>query len=139
MGSIFVPAGLTTSTETSKSWSSLNISLNKFDHVSDFYKQLQWLNFSQLIQFHLVCVMFHQYHKSKGTLLQPPIQFGNTSSYHTRTQPHFANLSRRRLSQTKQFFRHTATTTWNNLESSVKLTTSFAKFYRATKDNLLYI
>jgi len=88
----------------------LIFSLNKFDHVSDFYKQLQWLNFSQLIQLRLVCVMFHQYHKSKEILLQPPIQFGNTSLYHTRTQPHFANLSRCQLSQNKQFFRHTATT-----------------------------
>ena len=117
----------------------LIFSLNKFDHMSDFYKQLRWLNFSQLIQFRLVCVMFHQYHKSKGILLQPPIQFGNITSYHTRTQPHFANLSRCRLSQTKKFFRHTATTMWNNLESHVKLMTSFAEFYRAAKDNLLYI
>ena len=43
-------------------------SLNKFDHVMEYYKQLQWLNLNQLIQFCLACVMFHQFHKSKGIL-----------------------------------------------------------------------
>ena len=70
----------------------LIFSLNKFDHVSNYYKQLQWLNLDQFIQFRLSCVMFHQYHHSKGILLEPPIQFGNHASYFTRTQPHFANL-----------------------------------------------
>ena len=29
----------------------LIFSLNKFDHVSNYYKQLQWLNLDQFIQF----------------------------------------------------------------------------------------
>ena len=117
----------------------LIFSLNKFDNVSDYYRQLQWLNFSQLIRFRLACVMFHQYHKSKGILLQPPIQFGNITSYHTRTQPYFANPSRCRLSQTQQFFRHHATILWNNLTSSIKQMSSFAEFSSAAKDNFLYV
>ena len=62
----------------------LNIFLvNKFDHMMECYKQLQWLNLDQLIQFHLACVMFHQYHDLEGNLFLPPIQFGNTTSHYT--------------------------------------------------------
>ena len=80
----------------------LNIFIN---HVSDHYKRLQWLDLDQLIRLCLVCVMFHQYHSSQGISLKPPIQFGNRTSYYTRTQPHFANLNCCRLSQTQKFFR----------------------------------
>ena len=62
-------------------------SLKKFDHVSNYY------NLDQLIQFRLVCMMFHQYHYSQSILLKPPIQFGNYTSHFTRTQPHFAILT----------------------------------------------
>ena len=78
----------------------LIFSLNKFDHVSEHYKRLQWLDLDQLIRLRLVCVMFHQYHTSQGISLKPPIQFGNHASYYTRIQPHFAYLNRCRLSQT---------------------------------------
>ena len=48
--------------------------------------------------------MFHQYHQSKGILLQPPIQFGNLTSHYARTQPYFTNISRCPcLSQTSVF------------------------------------
>ena len=69
----------------------LIFSLHKFDYVSEHYKQLQWLDLDQLIQFRLVCVMFHQYHRSRGILLLPPIEFGTLTPCFTRTQPHFAN------------------------------------------------
>ena len=115
-------------------------SLNKFDYVMEYYKQLQWLiqlQLNQLIQFCFASVMFHQYHESKGILLQPPIQFGNLTSHYTRTQRHFANISRCRLSQTQQFFRHTATSQWNSLPSDIKRNTCFTGFCRATRDFLL--
>ena len=84
-----------------------------------------------------MCVMFHQYRESKGILLQPAIQFRNLTSHYTRTQPHFANISRCRLSQTQQFFRHTATSQWNSLPSDIKQNTCFTGFCRATRDFLL--
>ena len=83
----------------------LIFSLNKFDHASEYYKRLQWLDLDQLIRLRLVCVMFHQYRNSQRISLKPPIQFGNRTSYYTRTQPHFANLKLCRLSQTQKFFR----------------------------------
>ena len=95
-------------------------SLNKFDHVMEYFKQLQWLDLNQFIQFCLACVMFHQYHESKGILLQPPIQFRNLTSHYTRTQPYFANISRCCLSQTQQFFRHTVTSQQNSLPSDIE-------------------
>ena len=100
----------------------LIFSLHKFDHVSNYYKQLQWFNLDQLIQFRLACMMFHQYHHSRSILLKPPIQFGNHTSHFTRTQPHFANPYRCRLSQTQKFFRCTGTTNWNNLPLNLKQT-----------------
>ena len=75
----------------------LVFSLNKSDHVSDYYRELHWLKVTQLIQFHLACVMFHQYHAAKGIMFVPPIQFGSRTSYNTRTQPYFANSNRIRL------------------------------------------
>ena len=115
----------------------LIFSLHKFNHVSEHYKRLQWLDLDQLIQFRLVCVMFHQYHRSKGILLLPPIEFGNHTPYHTRTQPHFANPYKYRLSQTQHFFRSAATNYWNKLALNIKQITSFNEFSRAAKDSLL--
>ena len=117
----------------------LIFSLNKFDHVSNYYKQLQWLNLDQFIQFRLSCVMFHQYHHSKGILLEPPIQFGNHGSYFTRTQPHFANLYRCQLSQTQKFFRCAASKYWNNLSLHLKQMKSFSEFFKAAKFDLLIL
>ena len=115
----------------------LIFSLHKFDHVSNYYKQLQWFNLDQLIQFRLACMMFHQYHHSRSILLKPPIQFGNHTSHFTRTQPHFANPYRCRLSQTQKFFRCTGTTNWNNLPLNLKQTESFSEFYKAAKYHFL--
>ena len=69
----------------------LIFSLNKFNHVSKHYEQLQWLGLDQYIRFCLICVMFHQYHNSQAILLQPPIA---TVWEPHRAQPHFTNLNR---------------------------------------------
>ena len=53
----------TTITETSESAVCIIFSLNKFDYVMEYYKQLQWLNLNRLIQFCLARVMFYQYHE----------------------------------------------------------------------------
>ena len=110
----------------------LMFSLKKFDHVSNYY------NVDQLMQFLLVCMMFHQYHYSQSILLKPPIQFGSHTSPFTRTQPHFANLNQCRF-QTQKFFRYTATT---HLPLNLTQTKSFSEFYKAAKyhDNVfLYV
>ena len=39
----------------------LVFSLNKSDHISEYYQELRWLRVSQLIQFCIACVMYHQY------------------------------------------------------------------------------
>ena len=78
--------------------------LSKFDHVSSHYQSLRWLPFQQLIQFHSVGMMYHQYHHSRGIPLLPPIKFGCCQSvYDTRVSDHFANPERFRLSFS-QFF-----------------------------------
>ena len=35
--------------------------LQKFDHVTCCYCRVSWLPFSDLIKYHSVCVMFHQF------------------------------------------------------------------------------
>jgi len=44
--------------------------------------------FQYLIQFHSVCVMFHQYHHTRCIPLEPPIHFGSTQTHcNTRVKP----------------------------------------------------
>ena len=52
---------------------------NKYDHITSFYNQLQWLKFKQLVKFRTNCTMFHYFHSVRGIHLDPPIQFGNQS------------------------------------------------------------
>ena len=88
--------------------------LSKFDHVSQYYPQLNWLPFKQLIQFHSSCLMFRQYHQVRCISLSPPIQFGRChSQYDTRTNDFFANSHRVRLAFTQKFFRFAAAHWWN--------------------------
>ena len=84
-------------------------SLSKFDHVSEHYSSLKWLPLQQLIQFRSVCVMYHQYHHTRGIPLSPPIKFGHCQSlYHTRTANNFANPERFHLTFLQRFFRYQA-------------------------------
>ena len=79
--------------------------LSKFDHVSEYYRQLRWL-------------MYCQYHHTNCTPLLPPIEFGlHHSHYDTRIAAHFANSKRFRLTFS-QNFRFTALQWWNNLPTS---------------------
>ena len=79
----------------------LVFSLNRSDHISEYYQELCWLRVSQLIQFHLACVMYHQYNAVRGIMFMPPIQSGNCTLYNIRTPSYYANLRRVRLSQTQ--------------------------------------
>ena len=94
----------------------LAFSLNRNDHISDYYQELCWLKVTQLIQFRLACVMFHQYHAARRIMFVPPIEFGNCTSYNTRTPSYFANSNRTRLSKTQKYARHQGTVVWNNLQ-----------------------
>ena len=51
--------------------------LRKYDHITGYYHRVGWLPLSQLIRYHSLCTMFHQFRcDGKGIPLEPPIQFG---------------------------------------------------------------
>ena len=110
----------------------LVFSLSRSDHTSEYYRELRWLKVTQLIQFRLACVMFHQYHAARGIMFVPPIEFGKCTSYNTRTPPYFANSNRTRLSKTQKHARYQGTVVWNNLPSGFKKSMSYTNFYDAT-------
>ena len=110
----------------------LVFSLNKYDHISEYYQKLRWLGVSRLIQFCLACVMYHQYNGARGIMFVPPMQFGNCTLYDTRTPPYYATLSRVRLSQTQKQVRYQGALVWNKLPSRLKELMSYTNFYGAT-------
>ena len=36
--------------------------LPKFDHITEYYRQVGWLPFPDLIKYHSLCIMFYQFH-----------------------------------------------------------------------------
>ena len=65
--------------------------LQKFDLVTCYYRHVSWLPFSDLIKYHSMCVMFHQFCGcGKGILLKPaPIQFSRlVTDYYYLTLQH---------------------------------------------------
>ena len=96
----------------------LVFSLNKSDHISEYYQELRWLRVSQLIQFRLACVMYHN--AVRGIMFVPPIQFGNCTLYNTRTPSYYANLRRVQLSQTQKKARYQDALGWNKLPSELQ-------------------
>ena len=56
--------------------------------------ELCWFRVTQLIQFCLACLMYHQYLAARGIMFVPPIEFGKRTFYDTRTPSYFANLDR---------------------------------------------
>ena len=80
--------------------------LQNFDHVICYYLCVSRLPFFDLIKYYSMCVMFHQFcGYGQGILLEPPIQFGRLTDYHTRTKDFFSHPMRCRLSFTQSFFR----------------------------------
>ena len=92
--------------------------LRKYDHVSAFYHKLNWLPLPCFIQFKSLCLMYRQYHHFKCIPLEPPIIFGRTSLYCTRTPVYFATIPMFR-SNFPRFFRFKAIQWWNALPFSV--------------------
>ena len=68
--------------------------LKKFDHVSNFRRQLNWLSVDSLIQYRCDAMMYRYYNSEHNNciLLNPPIQFGRQSIYSTRTCPYFVAI-----------------------------------------------
>ena len=76
------------------------------DHITGYYHRVGWLPLSQLIKYHSLCTMFHQFRcDGKGIPLEPPIQFGRLTNHYTRTKYFFSHPERCRLSFTQSFFR----------------------------------
>ena len=93
--------------------------LRKYDHVSAFYHKLIWLPLPCFIRFKSLCLMYCQYHHFECIPMKPPIIFGRTSLYCTRTPVYFATVPMFRLGFPQQFFHFKATQRWNSLPFSV--------------------
>ena len=87
----------------------LAFSLKRYDHVSDYYKQLHWLPLNQLIKFRSLCSMHKQFHQRRCIPLEPLIQFGQSHSYNTRTSSSFARIVQYKLKFSQRFFRYRVT------------------------------
>ena len=114
--------------------------LKKFDHVSSFRRQLNWLSIDSLIQHRCNAVMYKYYTSDRNNciLLNPPIQFGRQSIYSTRTRPYFAANHRFKLSFSQKFFRSKGVYWWNSLPHELlERSTSYGLFKRHLYGHLL--
>ena len=108
-------------------WHTSNIPLCNLDHVdSAIFTEFssvwaKWLPFSKLVMHHSLFLMFSHYHHDFGGAisLEPLLQFGNLSVYHTRTKSCFAHTVRCCLSFTQSFFHHRAAQYWNSLPTDI--------------------
>ena len=112
--------------------------LHKYDHITGYYHCVGWLPLSQLIKYHSLCTMFHQFRcDGKGIPLEPPIQFGRLTNHHTRTKYFFSHPERCRLSFTQFFFHCKATHWWNMLPSIIKSHVQLNDFKNDLKTHFL--
>ena len=114
--------------------------LRKFDHVSSFRRQLNWLSVDSLIQHRCNAVMYKYFTSDHNNciLLNPPIQFGRQSIYSTRTRPYFAAIHRFKLSFSQKFFRSKGVYWWNSLPHELlERSTSYDLFTRHLYGHLL--
>ena len=66
--------------------------LKKYNHVSSHRLDLRWLSVQEQIKQSILSCMYHQCHYQTCLMLHPPIQFGTTHSYFTRSNRQFANI-----------------------------------------------
>ena len=113
--------------------------LGRMDHVTQYYRSTGWLLFPQLVMYHFLCLMFHQYHcdYSQGISLEPSIQFGHLSGYNTRTETTFAHSLRCHLSFSQHFFRHSVIKFWNSLPLDIRDHLHFSDYKNELKTFLL--
>ena len=81
---------------------------------------------TQIIQFRLACIMFHQ---PKESCLY---HLYSLEAPRLRTPPYFANCNQTRLSQTWKYARHQGIVVWNNLPSRLKEPMPYTNFYDTT-------
>ena len=114
----------------------ITMCLRKYDHVSLYRCQLNWLPISYHIMFKSSCAMYrHYYHdKQHCLLLNPPIVFGAQHSYNTRCKDCFANPPSYHLSTTKNYLCSSATTWWNSLLKSIPIDCNYNSFVFSVKD-----
>ena len=91
----------------------LAFSLKKYDHISDYYKQLHWFPLDQLIKFLSLCSMHKRFHQRRCIPLEPPINLVNLILI---TPDHLHHL-RELFGISQRFFRYRATQWWNSLPS----------------------
>ena len=91
--------------------------VKRYDHVSDYYKQLHWLPMYLLIKFRSLCSMHKQFNQRRCIPLEPPIQFGQSHSHNTRASSSFARIVRYKLKISQRFLRYRETQWWNSLPS----------------------
>ena len=77
------------------------------------------LPLDQLIECRSLCSMYKQFHQRCCILLEPPLQFGQSHSYSTRTSSSFSRIVRCNLNFSQNFFRSRVTHWWNSLPSGV--------------------
>ena len=66
--------------------------LHKFDHITEYYRHVGWLPFPELVKYHSLCIIFHQFYcYGRGIPLEPLIQFGRLTAYHSRTKDYFSH------------------------------------------------
>ena len=100
------------------------MSLGKFDHVSEHCSKLHWLTVSSLIKYRCLCAL-HKIYLGNGIVLDPPIVFGTSHEYCTRSSNKSIQPVLCRLSKTKKLFRCSVTHWWNDLPDDVVLTSTF--------------
>ena len=73
---------------------------------------------------------FHHHHDyGRAIPLEPPLQFGNLSVYHTRTKSCFAGV----VCHLQSFFPHRAEQYWNSLPTNIKDHVQFGNFKSSVK------
>ena len=115
----------------------LSFHLKKYDHVSSHRLGLRWLSVQDQIKQSTLSCMYRQCHYRTCLKLDPPIQFGSRHSYFTRTNKHFANITRFSTAFGQKGFRYKGTTWWNALPSDFYQIPAHTTFVRGLQDYLL--
>ena len=102
----------------------ITASIGRFDHVSEYHSKLHWLTVSSLIKYRCLCALHKIYH-GDGIVLDPPITFGTSNTYCTRSSNRFIQPELCRQSHTKKLFRHSVTHWWNDLPEDVLFSHKF--------------
>ena len=93
----------------------LSYNLKKYDHVSSHRLGLRWLSVQNQIKQSTLFCTYRQCHYQTCLKLNPPIQFGTKHSYSTRTNRHFANITRFSTAFGQKSFHYKGSTWWNAL------------------------